>query len=80
MLTVFPGDEPPGGWFTGVAKYYYHIIGFATVELVAGHINDKSIEAKFITMDTGEGAIAPGSGVGSGTCQLSELISTVLWE
>jgi len=80
MLTEFEGMEPPGGWFTGVSKYYYHIVGFVTVELMAGNISDKSIEARFISMDTGEGVISPSLGVGSGTCQPSELISTVMWE
>ncbi|MCJ7739042.1 MAG: hypothetical protein MUQ10_17300, partial [Anaerolineae bacterium] len=80
METVFEDKEPPGGWFTGASKYYYHIIGFVTVRLEAAHINDKSIEAEFISLATGEGVISPSSGVGSGTCQPSELISTVLWE
>ena len=80
MSTVFEGKEPPGGWMTGASKYYYHIIGFVTVELLETNISDKSIVVRFISQSVGEGVISPGSGLGSGTCQRSELIGLALWE
>jgi len=80
METVFEGKEPPGGWFTGVSKYYYHIIGFVTVNLESASISSKAIEAEFVSLAIGEGVILPSAGIGSGTCEPSELISTVLWE
>jgi len=80
MSTVFDGKEPPGGWMTGASKYYYHIIGFVTVELLDTKISDKSIEVRFVSQSVGKGVISPSSGLGSGSCQPSELIGVAMWE
>ena len=80
MSTVFDGKEPPGGWMTGASKYYYHIIGFVTVKLLDTTISEKSIEVEFVSQSVGKGIITPGYGLGSGTCQPTELIGVALWE
>jgi len=80
MSTVFDGKEPPGGWMTGASKYYYHIIGFVTVELLDTTISNKSIEVRFVSQSVGKGVISPGFGLGSGMCQPSELIGAAMWE
>lgn len=80
MESVFGDKEPPGGWMTGTSKYYYHIVGFVTVELLDTKVSDKSITARFISQVVGDGVISPSSGLGSGMCQPAQLIGVVMWE
>jgi len=80
MESMFAGQEPPGGWMTGASKYYYHLVGFVTVELLGTSNSDKSIQAEFVSQSVGKGVISPSSGLGSGSCQPSELIGVAMWE
>lgn len=80
MESEFGSQEPPGGWMTGAAKYYYHIVGFVTVKLLDTSTSDKSITGRFVSEVVGEGKISPNSGLGSGTCVPAQLIGVVMWE
>jgi hypothetical protein len=80
METVFEGQEPPGGWFTGASKYYYHITGFVVINLIDTTNSDKSIQAELVEVVRGDGEVTPSIGVGSGTCVPSQLVGVVLWE
>ncbi len=87
MERTFPGQAPPVGWISGGGKTqggYYHIIGFAAVELTNIDMkgSTKSISGIFRNVVIGTGLLKPGGGVGSsgqGTCHFPTLIGVKLW-
>jgi len=82
METVFSDvDEPAPGinWVSGGTGYYYHIVGYAAVELQA-KISNKDFYGSFVSATIKGGAITPGEGIASGGCSGPLIIGVTLWE
>lgn len=83
MDTVFQGQEPAVGWATGgggnTSAYYYHIIGFVTVELSKIVKTPKpEIHGRLVSQVIGDGQVVPGGGIG--TCNKALLLGVTLWK
>jgi hypothetical protein len=76
MNSTFADKTPDGGFVTGGAKVYYHIIGYVAVDLT--DVSGGKIEGEFRSVVIGAGKIQPGAGLGS--CNDFELYGVKLWE